>query len=130
MIIANVGLGDLLWTLLVVFFMVMYFLIMFQVIIDVFRRDASGVNKALWLVFILVAPVIALILYMITNGANMAQRQAKDAVRQEEAARTYIRDAAGTGGPASELAKAKELHAQGVIDDAEYGRLKARILGS
>ena len=96
MVLGDVSLGDLLWSLLVIFFMVSYFLILFQVIVDVFRRDASGANKALWLLFLLVAPVIALIAYMIVNGEGMARRRMGDvAAAQDRQTDDYIRSVAG-----------------------------------
>ena len=58
--------GELLGFLLALFFMVTYFMMLFYVIVDVFRRhDASGGKKALWLVFLLVAPLVGLLLYMV-----------------------------------------------------------------
>ena len=69
------SLGEFLWSLLVLFFMVIYFMMLFYVIVDVFRRhDASGGKKALWLVFLLVAPLVGLLAYMITNSDGMAAR--------------------------------------------------------
>jgi hypothetical protein len=120
-------LGDLLWSLLVIFFMVSYFLILFQVIVDVFRRDASGVNKALWLLFLLVAPVIALIAYMIANGEGMARRRMGDVVAAQSQTDDYIRSVAG-GGAASEIARGKELLDAGAISADEFAKLKARVL--
>ena len=56
------SLGEFLWSLLALFFMVIYFMMLFYVIVDVFRRhDASGGKKALWLVFLLVAPLVGLL---------------------------------------------------------------------
>ena len=44
--------------------------------------------------------------------------------------RAYIQQAAGTGGSsADELARLADLKAQGVIDDAEFARLKAKVVG-
>jgi hypothetical protein len=127
MVLGDVSLGDLLWSLLVIFFMVSYFLILFQVIVDVFRRDASGVNKALWLLFLLVAPVIALIAYMIANGEGMARRRMGDVVAAQSQTDDYIRSVAG-GGAASEIARGKELLDAGAISADEFAKLKARVL--
>ena len=74
---AVLSLSDFLWSLLVIFFMVIYFMMLFYVIVDVFRRhDASGGKKALWLVFLLVAPLVGLLAYMITNSDGIAARNA------------------------------------------------------
>ncbi len=53
-----------------------------------------------------------------------------DAQKADEAARAYIRDAAGSGGSsADELARLADLKAKGVIDDAEFAKMKAKIVG-
>jgi len=127
MVLGGVSLGDLQWSLLVIFFMVSYFLILFQVIVDVFRRDASGANKALWLLFLLVAPVIALIAYMIVNGEGMARRRMGDVAAAQSQTDDYIRSVAG-GGAASEIARGKELLDAGAISADEFAKLKARVL--
>jgi hypothetical protein len=41
----------------------------------------------------------------------------------------YVRQAAGTGGAASELANAKSLLDSGAISADEYAKLKAKIIG-
>ena len=48
MLLADVNLGEILWTTLVIFFMVMLFMIFFSIIGDLFRdHEMSGVAKAL-----------------------------------------------------------------------------------
>jgi len=55
----------------------------------------------------------------------MAAAQAQDAAQ-----RAYIQSAAGTAAsPADELARLADLKAKGVIDDAEYNKLKAKVIG-
>ena len=54
------NLVDWLWTLLVFFFMVMYFILLFRIIVDIFRSDdLSGVAKAGWLIFLFVFTLLA-----------------------------------------------------------------------
>lgn len=59
----------------------------------------------------------------------MAQR----AHEQQQAARaefdTHVKDVAGPGGPAHEIAAAKGLLDSGAISQDEYAALKARALG-
>ena len=44
--LAELGLGELLWSLLVIYLMVMYLVIVFTVIFDIFRsEDLSGLKK-------------------------------------------------------------------------------------
>ena len=116
-----------LWTLIVIFFMVVYFMMLFTVIVDVFRRhDASGGKKALWLIFLLVFPVIGLIAYLITNGDNIAHRQAESAQKAQSDFDSYVRSV--SGGSAEQIAKAKELLDSGAITQAEFDQLKAKAL--
>ena len=124
----NVGLGDLLWSLIVIFFMVIYFMILFQVIVDIFRRKASGLNKALWLLFLLIVPIVALLAYMITNSEGMAERRMGDIQDAQQRQADYIRNVAGGGGAAQEIAHAKELLDSGAISQAEFDQLKAKAL--
>jgi hypothetical protein len=42
--------------------------------------------------------------------------------------RQYVQEVASTSSPADEIAKLADLKAKGVIDDAEYERLKAQAL--
>jgi hypothetical protein len=125
----DVGFGDLLWSLIVIFFMVIYFMILFQVIVDVFRRKTSGWNKALWLLFLLVVPIVALIAYMVTNSEGMAERRMGDIQDAQARQADYIRGVAGGGGgPAQEIANAKGLLDSGAISQAEFDQLKAKAL--
>jgi ABC-type transport system involved in multi-copper enzyme maturation permease subunit len=128
-IVAAVGLGELLWTLVVIFFMVMYFMIMFRVIIDIFRRPGSGVSKALWLLFVFAVPLIAMLVYLVKNGNAMTERDVEGMKAVQTAQETYIRDVAGSGGPAQEIAAAKALLDAGALTQDEFDRLKAKALG-
>ena len=120
-------LGDFLWSLLVIFFMVMYFMMLFWVIVDIFRRhDASGGKKALWLIFLLFLPLIGLLAYMISNSESMAARNAKDAQKSKDQFDDYVRTTAG--GSASEIEKAKGLLDSGAITQAEFDAIKQKAL--
>jgi hypothetical protein len=125
------SLGEFLWSLLVIFFMVIYFMMLFQVIIDVFRRqDESGVTKALWLIALLILPLFGLLIYMIVNSEGMAERNV-NAVQQSQAAfDEHVRSVAGDGGAAAEIAKANELRQSGAITEQEFASLKAKALQS
>jgi Phospholipase_D-nuclease N-terminal len=119
------SLGEFLWSLLVLFFMVAYFMIVFQVIVDVFRRhDASGWKKAGWLAFIFIVPCIGLIAYLVTNSDDMAQRTMQAANGRYEGRGAPVRDS----DPTAELVRAKGLLDSGAITPAEYDRLKAHAL--
>lgn len=124
------SLGELLWSLLVLFFMIIYFMMLFYVIVDVFRRhDASGGKKAMWLIFLLIAPLVGLLAYMITNSEGMANRNVQQAQQQQEQFDSYVRETAG-GGSAAEIEKAKNLLDSGAITQDEFNALKAKALSA
>jgi predicted PurR-regulated permease PerM len=124
------SLGELLWSLLVLFFMIIYFMMLFYVIVDVFRRhDASGGKKALWLIFLLLAPLVGLLAYMITNSEGMTNRNVKQAHQQQEQFDNYVRQTAA-GGSAAEIEKAKSLLDSGAISQDEFNALKAKALSA
>jgi predicted PurR-regulated permease PerM len=121
------GFTTFLWSLIVIFFMVVYFMMLFSVIVDVFRRhDIHGGKKALWLIFLLFAPLLGLLVYLIVNGHGIAERQAKDAQRSQAQFDDYVKGVAG--GSADQIAKAKELLDAGTISQAEFDQLKAKAL--
>ncbi len=123
-------LGDVLWSLLIIFFMIIYFMMLFQVIFDVFRRrDASGFKKAAWLIFLLVVPLVGLLAYLIVNADEMASRNIRAVEASQQAFDDRVRDVAA-GGAAAEIAKAKDLLDSGAISQAEYDQLKAKALGA
>jgi predicted PurR-regulated permease PerM len=118
-----------LWSLIVIFFMVVYFMMLFSVIVDVFRRhDIHGGKKALWLIFILFAPLLGLLIYLIVNGHGIAERQAKDAQASQAQFDDYVKSVAG--GSADQIAKAKELLDAGTISQAEFDQLKSKALAT
>jgi predicted PurR-regulated permease PerM len=124
------SLGEFLWSLLVIFFMVIYFMMLFYVIVDVFRRhDASGGKKALWLVFLLIAPLVGLLAYMITNSEAMAKRNVEHAKQSQQQFDSYVRDVSSSGS-AAEIEKAKGLLDSGAINQDEYNALKAKALSA
>jgi len=117
-----------LWSLIVIFFMVVYFIMLFTVIVDVFRRhDASGGKKALWLIFIFFFPFLGLIVYLIVNGDGIAQRHAKQEQQAQQDFDSYVRNVS-SGNSAEQIAKAKELLDSGAISQAEFDQLKAKAL--
>jgi hypothetical protein len=125
--LANIGLGEILWSLLVIYVMIMYFMIMFTIIVDLFRSpDVGGVAKAIWAVLLIFFPIFTMIAYLITRGKGMAERNNKAAQAAKADTDNYIRSVAG--GTASELEKAKALLDSGAVSAAEYEALKAKIL--
>ena len=116
------------WIVFVSYLLISVLMMLFSVIVDVFRDDElSGMAKAGWLLFLAVFTLLALLVYVIVRGQGMAERSVRSRVEAQETMNSYIREVAG-GGAASELEKASSLHAAGSLSDAEYEALKAKIL--
>ena len=116
------------WTMLEFFLWVIWIWILIWVFIDIFRsRDLSGWAKALWFIFVLFIPLIGVLVYLIARGGKMQERAERDAQAQDEAARAYIQQAAGSSS-ADQLAKLADLRDREVITADEFAREKAKIL--
>jgi NADH:ubiquinone oxidoreductase subunit 6 (subunit J) len=120
---------DLIWTIIVIYALFVVIMILFSIVGDLFRdRELSGWGKAGWLILLIVFPLVGILLYLIFRHQGMMER----AAAQEKAAKaefdTYVKDTAGTGGPAQEIASAKALLDSGAITEDEFAALKAKAL--
>ncbi len=126
--VAELGSGDLFWSIMSIFFIVIYLMMLFSVLTDVFRdHELSGWAKAIWLVALLIFPLVSMLVYVIVRGPGMAKRQKKAADAADDAARAYIREAAGTS-PTDQISQAKALLDEGTISQEEFDQLKAKAL--
>ena len=120
---------DVLWDILIIFAWVIFIWIAITVLIDVFRRhDISGWGKAAWVVFVVILPWIGVLVYLIVNHTGMTERRTQETRAAQAQFDQYVRHAAATGGPASEIEKAKQLLDNGTITQAEFDALKAKAL--
>jgi Short C-terminal domain/Phospholipase_D-nuclease N-terminal len=120
---------NILWSTLIFFAWVIFIWISVVVLIDVFRRrDISGWAKAGWVIFVVVIPWVGVLVYLIANHDGMNERRAKESQVAQSQFDDYVRKAAGSGGPASEIEKAKQLLDSGAITQAEFDAIKARAL--
>ncbi len=118
---------DVLWSMIIFFFWVIWIWIVITVLIDVFRRhDIGGFAKALWVIFVVLLPWLGVLIYLIVEHDGMRERSVKQAQSQKEQFDQYVREAAG--GSADEIAKAKQLLDQGAITQDEFNALKAKAL--
>jgi hypothetical protein len=120
------------WSMLVFFLWIMWFVLLFRVVVDVFRDDdLGGWGKAGWLVFVICLPFLGVFGYLIARGKDMGRREAAQARAQQQAVDSYIRQAAQAGAPptkADELAKLSEMRSHGDITDDEFRRAKELVL--
>ena len=121
---------DVIWTSFVFFCWIAVLVIFFQVVIDIFRsHDLTGWAKAGWLILLVILPLIGLLIYIGVRGRHMAERAAQEQLDRADQIRR-AQGMAAPGTPADEIAKAKEMLDQGVIDDAEFQQLKQKALAT
>ena len=89
----------------------------------------GGWAKGIWVIFVILLPYLGVFVYLIARGHKMGEHAAEAAQAQETAQRAYIQSVAGTS-PADELSRLADLKSQGVISDAEFERLKAKVVSS
>jgi len=120
---------DVFWTIVIFFVWVAWFMLLFRVIGDIFRRhDASGFAKVLWLIFVIVLPFLGVFIYLIANNKGMTERSIARAQAQQQQFDQYVQSAAGSGGAAAEIDKAKQLLDSGAITQAEFDAIKQKAL--
>jgi hypothetical protein len=120
---------DVLFSMLFFFLFIAWIWVLISVIGDIFRSEMSGGGKALWVIFVILIPWLGVLVYLIANGDKMADRSIREAAAMEDARRSYIREAAGATSPADELTKLANLKDSGAISDAEYQKLRAKVIG-
>jgi hypothetical protein len=117
------------WSMLVFFVWVLWFMLLFRIVGDIFsRHDIGGGAKALWLIFVLFLPFLGVFVYLIANNDSMTKRSMDRASAQRQQMDDYVRSTAGGSGPAAEIDKAKQLLDSGAITQAEYDALKQKAL--
>ena len=120
-----------LWDILIVFAWILWIWLAIIAFSDLFRRrNLSGWAKAAWVVFIVVLPWIGVLAYLIVNHDGMAERNEKQAQASQAQFDQYVRQAAGKGGPASEIETAHKLLESGTITQAEFEAIKAKAIGN
>jgi hypothetical protein len=75
-----------------------------------------------------VLPLLGVLLYLIVRGDKMTSHAVQHAQAQDEAFRSYVKDAAGTTTPADQVAQLAQLRDQGVITTEQFEQGKAKIL--
>lgn len=129
MLAATWGTGEALWSIFWFFLFLIWLMLLFNVVGDLLRdRKLSGVAKVIWLLVLLIVPYLGVFAYLIIRGSAMHDNAVETMKANEAAVEGYIRNVAGTS-PADELSRLADLRDKGVIDEAEFTRLKQRIVG-
>jgi len=110
------------------FFFIAYLIVLFQVVVDLFRdSEMGGGSKVIWLIGLIFLPVLTALIYILARGRGMADRQ-RAAMRSAKAdTDAYIREVAAKS-PADQIADAKKLLDAGTINGDEFARLKTKAL--
>ena len=119
---------DLIWLMISTFVFISYLIILFQIVIDLFRdTQLGGGSKVLWMIGLVFVPFLTAVVYFIARGRGMAERQQASVQRAKSETDAYIKDVAGKS-PATHIAEAKALLDAGTISQAEFATLKAKAL--
>jgi Short C-terminal domain len=122
--------GDFFWLLVWAFVFGCYLVVLFQVVVDLFRdQDLSGWWKAIWIIFLIIVPFLSVLIYVIARGRGMAERHlaARGGGREAD---TYVPPPIMSmpKPPADQIASAQTLLDQGAITQAEFDQLKQKAL--
>jgi energy-coupling factor transporter transmembrane protein EcfT len=117
------SLGDFLLWSIEVFFLILAIWVFIAIFSDIFRRtDIHGGAKAGWIFLIFILPFLGCLIYIIARPKVTAQDI-------QTLARADAANKAVSGvSTADELQKLAALKEAGVIDEAQYADLKAKIL--
>jgi hypothetical protein len=116
--------SNFLMNVLGIFAFVVWFWLLVVIYGDLFRRhDISGWGKALWVIGLVVFSYIGILAYLITQGRGMAERNAQQAQQTREELRRVVGFSV-----ADEISKLDQLKKSGSITDAEFQRLRAKLV--
>jgi hypothetical protein len=120
---------DVFLTMLWFFLWILWLVVLFRVIVDIFAsHDLGGWGKAGWLIFVIILPFLGVFVYVIARGRTMTERQLRAAQAQDRAFRDYVRETAREEGSADQLGKLADLRDRGAITEQEFQQAKAGIL--
>lgn len=123
------------FTTLIFFAWVLYIWVAVVVILDIFRREMSGLAKVLWVLVVIIFSWIGVLIYLLLNHQGMQERSQRDVAAAQSDFDHAVRQAVGSGGggsggSASQLETAKRLLDSGAISPDEYEKLKAKVLAA
>ena len=122
--LADYTFGDVMLSFLVFFAWVIWFWLLITVFADLFRRhDISGWGKALWVIVVILTSYIGVIVYLITQGRGMAERNAQHVKQANDELRRTIGFSV-----ADEIEKLDRLKKSGTISDQEFAQLRAKLV--
>jgi cytochrome c biogenesis protein CcdA len=121
---------DFFWFIISFFLLMSYLMVLFQILGDIFRdKETSGGIKAVWVFFLIFLPILTSLVYLITRGKDMTDRNIAAVQAAQHSQEEYIRSVSGGGAsPSDQIAQAKGLLDSGAISAEEFEKLKAKAL--
>jgi signal transduction histidine kinase len=121
---------DIFLTMFWLFIWILWIFLLIRILMDIFRSDdLSGWGKAAWIIFVILVPFIAVLIYVIVRGHGMRNRDVQSAQAADDAMRAYVQSAAGSStSTAEEINKLAELRDRGVLSPDEFAAQKAKLL--
>ena len=110
------------------FLLVAWIWVVISVVTDIFRsKDLNGLDKGIWMFFVIIIPWLGVLAYLIIRGDAMQERTSDMLMKADDAQRKYIQNIAGVS-TADELAKLADLKEKGIITDTEFENQKVKLL--
>ena len=120
--------ANVVWVMLSFFLFAAYIVVMLQIVVDLFRDpQLGGGAKALWILGLIFLPILTALVYIVSRGKGMAQRQRLASERARVEGEEYIRHVAGSTS-VDQIARAKSLLDSGVITTDEFAAIKRGAL--
>jgi ABC-type multidrug transport system fused ATPase/permease subunit len=121
--------GTFIIQMLWIFIIIMYFMLFFTILMDLFSdHTMGGFAKAIWIICLVLFTYIAVLVYIIARGKGMAERRNAQYKAAEQAQKAYIKETVGSVSPADQITSAKALLDAGTITQAEFDSLKAKAI--
>jgi Phospholipase_D-nuclease N-terminal len=122
---------DVMWSMFIFFAWVIWIWFLITILADVFRRhDLSGFGKAGWTIFLIFLPFLGALIYLISQGSAMAQRNVERTQAYQSQTDEYIRSVASDRDASEQIARGKQLLDSGAISADEFAQLKAKALAA
>jgi ABC-type multidrug transport system fused ATPase/permease subunit len=119
---------DLMWLIISTFVFVAYLIVLFHIVVDLFRDgEMGGFAKAIWIIGLIIVPLLTALIYILARGGGMAARQRAAMQQAKSDTDAYIRGVAGKS-PAEQIKDAKALLDAGTISADDFAKLKAKAL--
>ena len=129
MLAASYPFLDVFWTMFIFFIWILWFMLLFRIFGDLFRRrDIGGGTKTVWIIFVILLPFLGVFIYLITQSNKMTDRDTElmqTARAQQDA---HIKSVVAGSSAADQITQAKQLLDSGAITQAEFDTMKAKAL--